>query len=212
MTYRNLDLEPKENKRGVYRPAVERTAFDAWVAKMILGGHSQANLVKLYKEEFGKSTTNHIVSDTIARLREEWKLSAPSDTAAYIGMELERLDGMEKLAWENYHKCGGTITNTEVKDHFLYDGEGKESHKNESLVTVTTRDDPRIAMQWFDKILKIQSARRKVLRLETKVNINNIMAVKGYAFFDPGKDWEQEPPNQPQANVIDSEFTESGNG
>ena len=66
-------------------------------------------------------------------------------------------------------------------------------------------------MHWFDRILKIQESRRKVLRMEAVVNVNNIMAVKGYAFFDPGKDWEQQHPNVPDGNVVDAEFEESRN-
>ena len=124
----------------------------------------------------------------------------------YINMELERLDVMEQIAWENYRTCGGTIQDTVVQDLFFYDPEGKNEKKRQSMTTIKTKDVPMLAMKWFDRILKIQTDRRKVLKLEATVNINNIMAVKGYAYFNPAEDWSQQPPNLPEPNVIDAEF------
>ena len=203
------NLEPIKPSKGVYRSELERTAFESWVAKMILSGHTQNQLIALYEQEFDRSATAEQVSRTLTKLRKEWKLAAREDTNMYINMELERLEVMEHEAWEQYRNVGGTIQDTEVKDLFFYNEDGKE-RRGQSLTTVKTKEDPRLAMQWFDKILKIQAARRKVLKLEATVNINNVMAVKGYAFFNPGKDWSEEPPNLPEPNVIDAEFSERG--
>lgn len=208
MTEQNL--EPIEASKGVYRSELERTAFESWVAKKILSGHTHKQLTALYEEEFDRSITRSMVTNTVAKLRKDWKIAAREDTNMYINMELERLELMEIEAWDQYRNCGGTIQDTEVKDLFFFDKEGKESKKGQSLVTTKTKEDPRLAMQWFDKILKIQAARRKVLKLEATVNINNVMAVKGYAFFNPGKDWSEDPPNLPEANVIDAEFSARG--
>lgn len=205
----DTSLEPAKNPQGVYRSRLERTAFEAWVAKMVLGGHAQDKLVELYEEEFNKITTQSTISKTITKLRKDWKVSAREDTEMYINMELERLDVMEQIAWENYRTCGGTIQDTLVQDLFYYDPEGKNEKKRQSITTIKTKDVPMLAMKWFDRILKIQTDRRKVLKLEATVNINNIMAVKGYAYFNPGKDWEQQPPNLPEPNVVDAEFEDN---
>lgn len=205
MTEQNL--EPIKKSKGVYRSELERTAFESWVAKMILSGHTHKQLAALYEKEFNRPTSRGQITLTLSKLRKEWKLAAREDTNMHINMELERLEIMEVEAWEQYRNVGGTIQDTEVKDLFFYNEDGKE-RRGQSLTTVKTKEDPRLAMQWFDKILKIQAARRKVLKLEATVNINNVMAVKGYAFFNPGKDWSEDPPNLPEANVIDAEFSE----
>lgn len=208
MTEQNL--EPIQPSKGVYRSELERTAFESWVAKMVLSGHTQKQLAALYEKEFDRSVSVERVSSAVTKLRKEWKLAAREDTNMHINMELERLEVMEVEAWRQYRECGGTIQDTQVQDLFFYDEKGENEKKRQSVTTVYTKEDPRLAMQWFDKILKIQTARRKVLRLETTVNINNVMAVKGYAYFDPGKDWDKEPPNLPKANVIDAEFSDKG--
>jgi len=200
----NTNIVPIEDKRGLYKKPVARLALDAWVAKMILSGYRQTDLLALYENEFGKTITQSTVSKTVTKLKKEWLLSRREDTEFYINRELERLDVAENIAWNHYRTCGGTVQDTEVKDLFGADGSIKES-----LTTVKTKEDPRLAMQWFDRILRIQTDRRKVLRLESVVNIQNIMAIKGYAHFNPGSDWP-EPPNLPKANVIDAEFAEKG--
>jgi hypothetical protein len=201
-------LEPIQQSKGVYRSELERTAFESWVAKMILSGYTYKQLADLYKEEFDRAVSKQQVSVAITKLRKEWKLAAREDTNMYINMELERLDIAETEAWHQYRNVGGTVQDTQVQDLFYYDKDGKNEKKRQSVTTVSTKEDPRLAMQWFEKILKIQAARRKVLKLEATVNINNIMAVKGYAYFNPGKDWSKEPPNLPEPNVIDAEFSE----
>jgi hypothetical protein len=163
---------------------------------------------ELYEAEFDRKIATGRFSQSITKLRKEWKISSAEDTNFYINRELERLNVMEEKAWEHYRTCGGTIQETEIKDLFFYSGDNKEDGKmSQSMTTVKTKEDPRLAMQWFDRILKIQTDRRKVLRLETTVNINNVMAVKAYTYFDPGKDWDDHP-NMPEANVIDAEFSE----
>lgn len=202
-------IEPTQLKQGTYRSKLERTAFESWVADMILSGYAQNRLSDLYFQEFNRKIDVRTVGKTVVRLREEWKLAAREDTAMHINMELERLDIMEQVAWVNYRECGGTVQDTEVRDVFSYDEKGNNETKRRSLTTVKTKETPSLRMKWFDRIIKIQGDRRKVLKLEATVNINNIMAVKGYAFFDPGKDWD-DPPNLPEANVIDAEFTAQG--
>lgn len=194
------DLKLQDNKRAT-RSAAERTGFEAWVAKMILSGYVHGKLPELYEKEFDRSVSYTQVVATVRKLKNEWKISSREDMSYHLNREVERLDVMEMKAWDHYRTCGGTLQDTEVKDLFDADGNRKES-----LTTVKTKDDPRLAMQWFDRILKIQLNRRKVLKLETKIQINNIMAVKGYAYFDPGKDWA-DPPKTIKANVIDAEFS-----
>ena len=186
------------------RRNIERTAFEAWVAKMILSGHTQMSMVGLYKEEFDKKVSYTAINKTVNTLRVAWRNSALEDTGFHINVEIERLDTMEMEAWGHYRTCGGTIQETEVKDLF-----GADGAKRESMTTIKTKDDPRLAMQWFDRILKIQTSRRKILKLETVVNINNIMAVKAYAHFNPDKDWDEHP-NVVKANVIDAKFLDRG--
>ena len=203
-------LEPVTQKKGLHKSKLERTAFESWVAKMILSGHSVSDLVVLYEDKFNKTTTYNTVTKAITKLRKQWLISQQEDTNLYMNMELERLDLMEAQAWGHYRRVGGTVQDTEVKDLFFHNEDGKE-RKAQSVTTVRTREVPALAMHWFDRILKIQESRRKVLRMEAVVNVNNIMAVKGYAFFDPGKDWEQQHPNVPDGNVVDAEFEESRN-
>lgn len=193
-----------QHKKKAPRPKTERTAFEAWVAKMVLSGYTQKSMSGLYKEEFGKEVSYAVVNNTIHTLRERWRDSALEDTGFHINVEIERLDVMEVKAWGHYRECGGTIQETEVKDLF-----GADGTKRESMTTIKTKDDPRLAMQWFDRILRIQKDRRKILKLETTININNILAVKAYAHFNPDKDWDEHP-NVIQANVIDAEFTSRG--
>ena len=197
----------KHNTKGLNEPA-RRNALDAWIAESLLGGYRQRDLPALYKKKFDNPINKSLINKSIQRLTKEWKLARIDDTALHIGRELERLDELEYLAWENYRSCGGTIQTTEVKDLFgrTANSEG-EMVKKESLIVTRTKDDPRLAMQWFDRIMKIQTDRRKVLKLETTVNIQNIMAVKGYSVFNPGKDWPDQK-HLPDPNVIDAEFEE----
>ncbi len=194
-------LKPQDNKRAT-RSAAERTGFEAWVAKMLLSGYVHGALPELYEKEFDRVVSPSQVIATIRKLKKEWKVASHEDMNYHLNREVERLDVMEMKAWDHYRTCGGTLQDTEIKA--LFDANGD---KKESLTTIKTKDDPRLAMQWFDRILKIQHDRRKVLKLETKIQINNIMAIKGYAYFDPGKDWA-DPPNAIKANVIDAEFSE----
>ena len=203
----DLVPKPKNTKRGLYRSKNERTAFEAWVAKKVLSGYVKKNLPALYMQEFDRKVTAQTVKTTMEKLENEWRLTAAEDTSFHINMELERLDVMEREAWRHYRSVGGVIQETEVKDLFYYDPNGKGERKGQSMTVIKTKEDPRLAMQWFDKIMKIQTDRRKVLKLETTVNINNIMAVKAYTYFDPSKDWDDHP-NMPKANVIDAEFSE----
>ena len=197
----------KNNSKGLKEPS-RRNALDTWIAESLLGGYRQRDLPALYKQKFDNKISRSQISLSIRRLTEEWKLTRIDDTALHIGRELERLDEMEHLAWKNYRSCGGTIQTTEVKDLFGHTANSKgEMVKKESLITTKTKEDPRLAMQWFDRIMKIQTDRRKVLKLEATVNIQNIMALKGYSIFDPGKDWPEQK-HLPDPNVIDAEFEE----
>jgi len=191
-----------KNLQSTNEPA-KRDAIGVWIAESLLSGYRQRDLPKLYEKHFDKPIKKGAISQRIKQLKEEWKIARMTDMDIHIGRELERLDVMEYQAWEHYRTCGGAIKEEEVKDLFGYDGEKKTIR--ETLVTTKTKDDPRLAMQWFDRILKIQTDRRKVLKLEATVNIQNVMAVKGYSIFDPSKDW---PANKhlPESNVIDLEF------
>lgn len=193
-----------KNLQSTREPA-KRDAIGVWIAESLLSGYRQRDLVKLYEQHFNKPISKSIISARIKQLKVEWKASRMNDMDIHIGRELERLDVMEYQAWENYRSCGGTIQEEEIKDLFGYDGD--EKVKRETLVITKTKDDPRLAMQWFDRILRIQTDRRKVLKLEATVNIQNIMAVKGYSVFDPSKDWPTNK-NMPESNIIDVEFEE----
>ena len=191
-----------KNLQRTNEPA-KRDAIGVWIAESLLSGYRQRDLTKLYEKHFGKSITNSAISRRIRLLKEEWKIARMTDMDIHIGRELERLDVMEYQAWEHYRTCGGAIKEEEIKDLFGYDGDKKTIR--ETLVVTKTKDDPRLAMQWFDRILKIQTDRRKVLKLETTVSIQNIMAIKGYSVFDPRSDW---PANEhlPKSNIVDLEF------
>jgi len=207
MTDENNKKITKATTRGLHEPG-KRGATEAWIAKSLLSGYRQRDLVKLYKQEFDNTISPAHVSSCIRSLIKDWKESSLVDTDIHTGRELERLDEMEYLAWKNYRSCGGTIQQTDVKDSFnrVESGEQEgEMVKQESVIVTRTKDDPRIAMQWFDRILRIQTDRRKVLRLEASVTVNNIMALKGYSVFNPGKDWPEQE-NLPMPNVIDLEF------
>ena len=206
------NLEPTEiGRQGLTRGKYERTAFDSWVAEQILRGHTVNQLVDLYELEYDRRISGSVVDQSARRLNEEWAITAKEDTSFYYNRELERLDEMERIAWINYRQAGGSVQDVEARDYFSYNEEG-ESTKRHGLTVVKTRDYSPAAGKWFDRLMKIQTDRRKMLKLETTVNINNIMAVKGYAFFNPGRDWANpvEPPNLPEANVIDAEFSALG--
>ncbi len=195
------------SKAGMSEPG-RRSGREAWVARSLLSGYRQRDLVKLYKQEFGDTISASHVSLCVRTLVAKWKESSLVDTDTHVGRELERLDEMEYLAWENYRSCGGTIQHTDVRDSFSRVESGKQEGKmvkQQSIIVTKTKDDPRLAMQWFDRILRIQTDRRKVLRLEASVTVNNIMALKGYSVFNPGKDWPEQE-NLPMPNVIDLEF------
>ena len=199
---KNGEIKPRS--RNQWPSLAEKDAFDEWITTRLLQGYNHTKLAELYNKENpdNKITRKH-VSHTVSRLREEWRDRTKESMNYYMNQELDRLEVMEVEAWRQYHACNGTVSEEETKELFNHEGQIKES-----LVVTKTKDDPRSALQWFDKILKIQQDRRKVLRLETTVKINNVMAVKGYAIFNPNQDWPEQ--NLPEPNVIDAEFSENG--
>jgi len=100
--------------------------------------------------------------------------------------EIKRIEEMEKEAWHMYHAHGGTIE--EITETIETDEEGNVISKSTKR---RVRSDPRVAMNWFDRIIKLQEKRLAMLDFDVK-RANRAMrtAVQGdYDGFSPQAAW-----------------------
>ncbi|RLD00228.1 MAG: hypothetical protein DRI46_07795 [Chloroflexi bacterium] len=118
---------------------------------------------------------------------------SPEDWAAMtdngknpILYEIKRIEEMEKEAWHMYHAHGGTVE--EIT-------ETVETNEAGNVVSKSTkrriRNDPRVAMNWFDRIIKLQEKRLAMLDFDAKRASRAMNAVtKGdYDGFNPQAAW-----------------------
>lgn len=105
-----------------------------------------------------------------------------------VPYELKRIDMMEEEAWKMYLKHGGTVTDVE---------ETESVDENNKLISKTTKtkkkNDPRIAMQWFDRILMLQEKRLDMLIFDMKrsAEIHKVRRESGSEGYDPAASWPQ---------------------
>ena len=200
----NTELKPTRKSTSPF----QRDALDATIAELMLTGHNINEIVKLaIKQHPNAGITRDRVLTSFKRLHTDWKDTNREAMNFHINKELERLDVVEEEAWRNYRACGGTLSEEETSELRNNNGDVVQTFTKEK-----TKDDPNTALKWFDRILKIQLERRKVLKLEATVNINNVLAVKGYSVFNPNHDWPDAKANKlPEPNVIDAEFLSDSN-
>lgn len=77
--------------------------------------------------------------------------------------EIKRIEEMEKEAWFMYHRHGGTVEEITETTETNSDGEVISTS-----VKRRVRNDPRVAMAWFDRIIKLQEKRLAMLDFDVR--------------------------------------------
>lgn len=122
-----------------------------------------------------------------AMIKKQWQEEHKKERQVYFNQELDRLQQTESVLWAEYHKAGGEYTREDVVEKFNQEGDIVSS-------SISKGRDSRLAMEWFDRILRLQAERRKLLGLDQTVNLkatinNNPLYVKGYVGLNPATDW-----------------------
>lgn len=119
------------------------------VAQYYLQGRTQSDMV----EELSISMTT--VQKYLRELREEWKVKALYDFSLAKAEQLARIDEVERVAWEGFHKSvNGSVSTTTMKS------KGSTSSK------MRTKTKPSVSdTKWLDKIQWCVEQRSKILGL-----------------------------------------------
>lgn len=166
-----------------------------------LRGLTAKEISSFLEVKTGKKLQPSTIGHILAKQREHWRESNRQDTEYYIQQELDRLRMMEREAWRQYEACGGTLQK-EVVNRLFDEDDTLIQHS----VTIETKDDPSKAIQWFDRLLRIQTDRRKILKLEKVIHLEaNVFAVKGYSGWSPDEVWPDPPKELNGGDVIEGE-------
>lgn len=187
-------------KRG--RSKATQDIHKQFIMDRVFYGYNTGEIVDELKKEFGLALSRGVVSGVISDMRITWRDRALESTNSYINQEIDRLNSMEREAWNMYKTSGGVVTETQV--------EQLRGHDDEIITTrqlAAEKDMSEMPLRWFREILKIQTSRRKLLKLEATFQVQqNVVNIKAYTQFDPGREWPDPPLiSKPEDCVIDGD-------
>ena len=172
------------------------------ILEMSIAGHSTAEIRDALQEKREYHISRSMVREDydIIKLRLADKFMGVARVE--IGLEMVRLDKMEREAWKMFRlSCGEGDVATETFDEIetVMSQEKEMVETTRESTRVLTRKLSQIQLGWFREIQKVQAERRKLLGMyapkklfvmEAQVETIHIKTIQG---FNPHEEWPQPP-------------------
>lgn len=94
------------------------------------------------------------------------KMSVKEIVKDPVQYELDWLRVMIDEAWKMYLQYGGEVADEETSEQYEIDQDGIEILTGKTVKS-KTRNDPKIAMQLFDRIVKLQDRHRELMGVKS---------------------------------------------